>query len=148
MRMEKEMDKVYFLLEEKELEPYGVTLEQLRLMKPFKADIVDDLADKAFREYGRHYDYEFGKMKITAFARHVMISMTEKSNIVYLENSYTEEEKIIDGIQEIYRYLPDDKVYTGVMDAEERRELLEKLRSEEGRELIREDVRKYGGYSI
>lgn len=148
MRMEKEKDKVYFLLEEKELEPYDVTLEQFRLMKPFKADIVDDLADKALKEYGKHYDYEFGKMKITVFASHVMISMTEKSNIVYLENSYTEEEKIIDGIQGIYRYLPDDKIYTGVMDAEERRELLEKLRGEEGRELIREDVRKYGGYSI
>ncbi len=143
MRMEKDKDKVYFLLEETELEPYDVTMEQLRLMKPFKANILDDLADKAYKEYGKQYEYEFSNMKITVFARNVLISMTEKSNVVYLENEYTEEESIIDGLQEIYRYLPDDKILTGIMDVEERRELLEKLRSEEGRELIREDVRKY-----
>lgn len=148
MRIEREKDKVYFLLEENELEVYDVTLEQLRLMKPFKADILDYLAQKAHIEYGKEYEYEFSKMKITVFAKHVLISMTEKSNVVHIENDFTEQEAIVDGLQELYRYLPDDKIHMGIMDVVDKKKLLTLYRRDEGKELIREEIRKFGGLDI
>ena len=139
MEMQREENRVYFFVKEEELEPFGVTLEQMRLRKPFKVDILDYLADKAFQEYGKKYDYEWSNMKFEVFSNFVLIRMTEKSNIVYLENDYIEEETIIDGIQDLFRSLPDEMINTGIMDVKEKRELLDAYRSEEGRELIREE---------
>lgn len=61
-----------------------------------KEDIVLALAEKAHKEYGKEYEFECTKMTIQTMDNHVLITMTEKSNIVYLENEFTEEESMQD----------------------------------------------------
>jgi len=58
--------------------------------------------------------------------------------IVYLENDFTEEESIVEGIQGIFRSLPDEKIYMGLMDEEEKRRVLAEMRSDEGKDIIRD----------
>lgn len=77
-------------------------------------------------------------MQIQTFENTVLITLTEKDNIVYLENDFTEEESIVEGIQGIFRSLPDEKIYMGLMDEEEKRRILAEIRSDEGRDLIKE----------
>lgn len=54
-------------------------------------------------------------MQIQTFENTVLITLTKKDNIVYLENNFTEEESIVEGI---FRSLPDEKIYMGLMDEE------------------------------
>ena len=77
-------------------------------------------------------------MQIQTFENTVLIILTEKDNIVYLENEFTEEESIVEGIQGIFRSLPDEKIYMGLMDEEEKRRVLAKMRSDEGKGIIRD----------
>lgn len=77
-------------------------------------------------------------MQIQTFENTVLIILTEKDNIVYLENEFTEEESIVEGIQGIFRSLPDEKIYMGLMDEEEKRRVLAKMRSDEGKDIIRD----------
>ncbi len=77
-------------------------------------------------------------MQIQTFENTVLITLTEKDNIVYLENDFTEEESIVEGIQGIFRSLPDEKIYMGLMDEEEKRRILAEIRSDEGRDIIKE----------
>ena len=77
-------------------------------------------------------------MQIQTFENTVLIILTEKDNIVYLENEFTEEESIVEGIQGIFRSLPDEKIYMGLMDEEEKRRVLAKMRSDEGNDSMRD----------
>ena len=77
-------------------------------------------------------------MQIQTFENTVLITLAEKDNIVYLENDFTEEESIVEGIQGIFRSLPDEKIYMGLMDEEEKRRGLAEMRSDEGRDIIKE----------
>lgn len=77
-------------------------------------------------------------MQIQTFENTVLIILTEKDNIVYLENEFTEEESIVEGIQGIFRSLPDEKIYMGLMDEEEKRRVLAEMRSDEGKDIIRD----------
>lgn len=100
--------------------------------------IILELAKKAYDEYGKEYKFEGTNMQIQTFENTVLITMTEKDNIVYLENEFTEEESIVEGIQGIFRSLPDEKIYMGLMDEEEIRRVLAEIRSDEGRDIIKE----------
>lgn len=77
-------------------------------------------------------------MQIQTFENTVLITLTEKDNIVHLENDFTEEESIVEGIQGIFRSLPDEKIYMGLMDEEEKRRVLAEMRSDEGKGIIRD----------
>lgn len=138
MKMGVVQNKVWYLLDEEELLPYGVTLNQFRERKPFKEKIILELVKKAYDEYGKVYKFEGTNMQIQTFENTVLITMTEKDNIVYLENEFTEEESVVEGIQGIFRSLPDEKIYMGLMDAEEKRRILAEMRSDEGRSMIKE----------
>lgn len=138
MKMGVVQNKVWFLLDEEELLPYEVTLDQFRERKPFKENIVLELVKKAYHEYGKVYKFEGTKMQIQTFENTVLITLTEKDNIVYLENEFTEEESIVEGIQGIFRSLPDEKIYMGLMDEEEKRMMLAEMRSDEGKGIIRD----------
>lgn len=142
MKMGVVQNKVWFLLDEEELLPYEVTLVQFRERKPFKENIILELAKKAYDEYGKEYKFEGTNMQIQTFENTVLITLTEKDNIVYLENEFTEEESIVEGIQELLRSLPDEKIYLEVEDVDKKHRLLEKLRSNEGRIMIKEKFLK------
>lgn len=136
-------NKVWFALDESELIPYDVTIEQFRDMKPFKEDIVVELAKKAYQKYGKKYEFEGTKMRIETAGNTVYITMTEKSNIIYLDNDYTEEESIVSGLQEMIRFVPDERINLGISDEKEKKRILEKMRSDEGRDLVREYFSKF-----
>ena len=136
MKMGAEQNKVWFLLDKDELLPYDVTLTQFRERKPIKENIFLELVKKAYDEYGKEYKFEGTNMQIQTFENTVLIILTEKDNIVYLENEFTEEESIVEGIQGIFRSLPDEKIYMGLMDEEEKRRVLAKMRSDEGKGII------------
>ena len=138
MKMGAEQNKVWFLLDKDELLPYDVTLTQFRERKPIKENIFLELVKKAYDEYGKEYKFEGTNMQIQTFENTVLIILTEKDNIVYLENEFTEEESIVEGIQGIFRSLPDEKIYMGLMDEEEKRRVLAKMRSDEGKHIIRD----------
>ena len=138
MKMGAEQNKVWFLLDKDELLPYDVTLTQFRERKPIKENIFLELVKKAYDEYGKEYKFEGTNMQIQTFENTVLIILTEKDNIVYLENDFTEEESIVEGIQGIFRSLPDEKIYMGFMDEEEKRRVLAKMRSDEGKDIIRD----------
>lgn len=138
MKMGAEQNKVWFLLDKDELLPYDVTLTQFRERKPIKENIFLELVKKAYDEYGKEYKFEGTNMQIQTFENTVLIILTEKNNIVYLENEFTEEESIVEGIQGIFRSLPDEKIYMGLMDEEEKRRVLAKMRSDEGKDIIRD----------
>lgn len=138
MKMGAEQNKVWFLLDKDELLPYDVTLTQFRERKPIKENIFLELVKKAYDEYGKEYKFEGTNMQIQTFENTVLIILTEKDNIVYLENEFTEEESIVEGIQGIFRSLPDEKIYMGFMDEEEKRRVLAKMRSDEGKDIIRD----------
>ena len=138
MKMGAEQNKVWFLLDKDELLPYDVTLTQFRERKPIKENIFLELVKKAYDEYGKEYKFEGTNMQIQTFENTVLITLTEKDNIVYLENEFTEEESIVEGIQGIFKSLPDEKIYMGLMDEEEKRRVLAKMRSDEGKDIIRD----------
>ena len=138
MKMGAEQNKVWFLLDKDELLPYDVILTQFRERKPIKENIFLELVKKAYDEYGKEYKFEGTNMQIQTFENTVLIILTEKDNIVYLENEFTEEESIVEGIQGIFRSLPDEKIYMGFMDEEEKRRVLAKMRSDEGKDIIRD----------
>lgn len=138
MKMGAEQNKVWFLLDKDELLPYDVTLTQFRERKLIKENIFLELVKKAYDEYGKEYKFEGTNMQIQTFENTVLIILTEKDNIVYLENEFTEEESIVEGIQGIFRSLPDEKIYMGLMDEEEKRRVLAKMRSDEGKDIIRD----------
>ena len=138
MKMGAEQNKVSFLLDKDELLPYDVTLTQFRERKPIKENIFLELVKKAYDEYGKEYKFEGTNMQIQTFENTVLITLTEKDNIVYLQNDFTEEESIVEGIQGIFRSLPDEKIYMGLMDEEEKRRVLAKMRSDEGKDIIRD----------
>lgn len=106
MKMGIVQNKVWFLLDDEELLPYEVTLDQFRERKPFKENI-------AYDEYGKEYRFEGTNMQIQTFENTVLITLAEKDNIVYLENDFTEEESIVEGIQGIFRSLPDERFTWG-----------------------------------
>lgn len=129
------------LLSEPELNKYNVTVEHMAEHKPFPAKIIEDLMEKAASKYDMEFDIDCCKLNIQRYGdMNIYISFIEKSNIVYLENDYIEEERIVDGIQQIYKDLPDESIYCGLMEVEEKRKFLETLRSEKGREIIRRDL--------
>ena len=138
MKMGAEQNKVWFLLDKDELLPYDVTLTQFRERKPIKENIFLELVKKAYDEYGKEYKFEGTNMQIQTFENTVLIILTEKDNIVYLENEFTEEESIVEGIQGIFRSLPDEKIYMGFMDEEEKRRVLAEMRSDGGKGIIRD----------
>ena len=131
-------NKAWFLLDKDELLPYDVTLTQFRERKPIKENIFLELVKKAYDEYVKEYKFEGTNMQIQTFENTVLITLTEKDNIVYLENEFTEEESIVEGIQGIFKSLPDEKIYMGLMDEEEKRRVLAEMRSDEGKGIIRD----------
>ena len=97
--------------------------------------------EKAASEYHMGFDIDYCRLNIQRYDdMNIYISFVEKSNIVYLENEYIEEEKITNGLQQLLQELPEESIYCELMEVEEKRNFLETVRSEEGCEIIRRDM--------
>ena len=132
MLMRRTDDLIEVLMSDRELGAYNLTVEHIAQRKPFPVKLIEDLMDKASVEYSMDFDIDDCSLIIERYGEmNVYISFREKSNIIYLENDYTETERIIDGIQSLYRELSDESIYCGIMDVEEKRKYLELMRSEE-----------------
>ena len=130
---------VYFYVDEEYLKKYGLELKTFRYKRPFQTDIFDDLLDKAVKEYGVVFPEYAVPKSIRVRGNIVIFEVEEKSNIIQLENKYIEKEHIAREIWELFRTLPNETIYMGMMDEKKKRELLEKIRSEKGIEYIRKN---------
>ncbi len=139
MQIHKGKDIVFFTLYDEDLFPYGIDVNHILNLKPFKEKLILDLKDAGEKEYGKKLDCDICKIIPNADGKAVVFGIAEKSNIYFIENEFTEEERIIDGIQEMFQFLPDDRIDMGIMDVEEKKAYLELLRSKEGREIIRQE---------
>lgn len=137
--MLKGKDIVYFTLYDEDLFPYGIDVNHVLNMKPFTEKLLFDLMEAGEKEYGKKLECNIRKIFPDAGRKAVVIGVPEKSNIYFINNEFMEEERIIDGIQGMFQFLPDDRIDTGIMDVEEKRAYLELLRSEAGREIIRQE---------
>jgi len=139
MKMLKGKDIVYFTLYDEDLFPYGIDVNHVLNMKPFTEKLLFDLMEAGEKEYGKKLECNIRRIFPDAGRKAVVIGVPEKSNIYFIDNEFMEEERIIDGIQGMFQFLPDDRIDTGIMDVEEKRAYLELLRSEAGREIIRQE---------
>lgn len=137
--MLKGKDIVYFTLYDEDLFPYGIDVNHVLNMKPFTEKLLFDLMEAGEKEYGKKLECNIRRIFPDAGRKAVVIGIPEKSNIYFIDNEFMEEERIIDGIQGMFQFLPDDRIDTGIMDVEEKRAYLELLRSKAGREIIRQE---------
>ena len=141
MQMRRTDSLIEVLMSEPELSEYNVTVEQMAQHKPFPSKIIEDLMEKVASEYAMEFDIDHCRLNIQRYGdMNIYISFVEKSNIVYLQNEYIEEEEITNGLQQLLQELPEESIYCGLMEVEEKRNFLETVRSEEGREIIRRDM--------
>lgn len=139
MQHQRQSDRVLFMLEEEDLAKYDLTLEHMRQRKPFTEKLVMDIIDIAHETYDMDFDIDCCGLDIIVYERDLVMSIREKSNIIQLENDFIEEENIISGLHQLFRDLPNEKINVGIMDVDKKRKLLEELRSEAGREIIRRE---------
>lgn len=137
MRIERtDSGRIYFYVDKEYLEKYGLEIETFRTGRPFKADIFDSLLDKAEKEYGTKFGKSATPVSISVKENAVIFEVKEKSNIVQMENEYMENEMIAKGIWGLLHTLPDEKINMGIIDADEKRELLEQIRNDESMQYI------------
>ncbi len=139
MEIQRGNDIVYFTLYDDDLLQYGIDVKHLLNLKPFTEKLLFDLMEVGEKEYGKKLECNIRKIFPDISGKAVVIGVPEKSNLYFIQNEYMEEECIIDGIQELFQFLPDDRIDMGIMDVEEKKAYLELLRSEEGREIIRQE---------
>ena len=130
---------VYFKLYDEDLLKYGINVEHLQKKKPFTEKLLFDLMQYGNEQYGIKLECRIKDIISDTLEHAVVISIPQKSNIYVVQNEWLEEECIIDGIQEIFRTLPDEQIEVGDMTDEEKAEYLKLLRSDEGRSIVRDN---------
>lgn len=139
MKTIKNGEVVYFKLYDEDLLKYGINVEHLQKKKPFTEKLILDLIQYGNKKYGIELDCSIKDIISDNWDKAVVISIPQKSNIYFVQNEWMEEECIIDGIQEIFRTLPDERIEVGDMTDSEKAEYLKLLRSDEGRNIIRDN---------
>lgn len=139
MKTVKNRDIVYFKLYDEDLLKYGISVEYLQKKKPFTEKLLFDLMKYGNEQYGIKLECGIKDIISDYFEHAVIISIPQKSNFYVVQSEWLEEECIIDGIQEIFRTLSDDRIEVGDMTEEEKTEYLKLLRSDEGRSIIRDN---------
>ncbi len=130
--------EVKFYLDVDFLSQYELDFETFEKKKPFTAKIVDDLLNLANEKYGLNFD-EYDTPKAIYFAENRVVMVFEKRNQDCFETEDNEELEVMKGIREIFRFLPDEKIYFGEMEVEEKRKLLEQIRNDDNMTYIREN---------
>ena len=130
--------EVKFYLDIAFLSQYELDIETFEKGKPFTAKIVDDLLNFANEKYGLSFDESDTPKAVYVVADYVVM-VFEKRNQIYFESEEIEEFEIMKGIRELFRFLPDEKIYFGIMEIEEKRKLLEEIRNDDNMTYIREN---------
>lgn len=60
-----------------------------------------------------------------------------------MQSEENEELQIMKGIRELFRFLPDEKIYLEIMEIGEKRKLLEEIRNDDNMTYIRENFFMY-----
>lgn len=130
--------EVKFYLDIAFLSQYGLDFETFEKRKPFTAKIVDDLLNFANEKYELNFD-ESDTPKAVYVVADCVVMVFEKRNQDYMESEENEELEVMKGIREIFRFLPDEKIYFEIMEVEEKRKLLEEIRNDDNMTYIREN---------
>lgn len=133
-----ENKRVVAALNDFELEKYGYNVKWFKDKKPFKEQVMLDIFAEATAKYNMKFDIDDCRLSIDTCLNTVLFSFSEKSNLIYLDNDYIQDEAVVNGIHRIFQELPDEQIDMGIMDVEEKKCRLQELRSEKGKELIRE----------
>ncbi|MDE6015503.1 MAG: hypothetical protein K2H41_07400 [Acetatifactor sp.] len=134
--------EVKFYLDIAFISQYELDFETFEKRKPFTAKIVDDLLNLANEKYGLDFD-EYDTPKAVYVAEDRVVMVFEKRNQDYFETEENEELEIMKGIREIFRFLPDERIYFEKMEIEEKRKLLEEIRNDDNMTYIRENFMMY-----
>ena len=89
-------------------------------------------------KYGLNFD-EFDTPKAVYVVADHVVMVFEKRNQIYFESEGNEEFEIMKGIRKLFRFLPDEKIYFGIMEIEEKRKLLEEIRNDDNTTYIKEN---------
>ena len=130
--------EVKFYLDIDFLSQYKLDIETFEKGKPFTAKIIDDLLIFANQKYRLNF-YESDTPKAVYVVAGRVVMDFEKRNQIYFESEENEEFEIMKGIRELFRFLPDEKIYFGIMEIEEKRKLLEEIRNDDNMTYIREN---------
>lgn len=130
--------EVKFYLDTAFISEYGLDFETFEKRKPFAAKIVDDLLNFANEKYRLDFD-EYDTPKAVYVAEDRVVMVFEKRNQEYFEPEGNEELEVMKGIREIFRFLPDEKIYFEKMEIGEKRKLLEEIRNDDNMTYIREN---------
>ncbi len=130
--------EVKFFLDGAFLSLYELEFETFEKGKPFRAEIVDDLLNYANDKYGLNFD-ETDTPKAIYVVADCVVMVFEKSNQNCFQSEEDEELQIMKGIRELFRFLPDEKIYLGIMEIEKKRKLLEEIRNDDNMTYIREN---------
>ena len=128
--------KVMFYLDAAFLSQYKLDIETFEKGKPYTAQIVDDLLNFANEKYGLDFDESDTPKAVYVEADRVAM-VFEKRNLIYFESEENETFEIMKGIKELFRFLPDEKIYFGIMEIEKKRKLLEEIRNDDDLTYIR-----------
>ena len=129
---------VKFYLDIAFLSQYELDIETFEKRKPFTARIVDDLLNYANEKYGLDFDGSDTPKAVYAVAESIVV-VFEKRNQICFKSEENEEFKIMKSIRKLFRSLPDEKIYFGMMEIEEKRRLLEEIRNDDDMAYIREN---------
>ena len=133
-----EEKRVVAALNEFELAKYGYDVKWFKDRKPFKEQLLIDIFAEATAKYNMKFDIDDCRLSIDSCLNTVIFSFSEKSNLIHLDNDYIQDEAVVNGIHRMFRELPDEQIDMGIIDVEEKKRRLQELRSDEGKELIRE----------
>lgn len=131
--------RVKAALNVEELAKYGYDVKWFEERKPFKEEIILDAFAAATEKYGMDFLFEDCKLSIDTCLNSVILSFSAKSNIVYLDNDFIQDEEVVHGIHRLFSELPDEKINMGIMDVNEKKKRLEELRGDGGKDIIREE---------
>ena len=129
--------KVRFYLDTAFLSKYELNIETFEKGKPFTAKIVDDLLNFANEKYGLYFDESDTPKAVYVVPDHAVM-VFEKRNLIYFESEENEKFEIMKGIRELFRFLPGEKIYFGIMEIEGKRKLLEEIKNDDNMTYIRE----------
>lgn len=130
--------EVKFYLDTAFISEYGLDFETFEKRKPFATKIIDDLLNFANEKYRLNFD-EYDTPKAVYVAEDRVVMVFEKRNQDCMESEENEELEVMKGIREIFRFLPDEKIYFEKMEIEEKRKLLEEIRNDDNMTYIREN---------
>lgn len=133
-----ENKRVVAALNDFELEKYGYNVKWFKDKKPIKEQVMLDIFAEATAKYNMKFDIDDCRLSIDTCLNTVFFSFSEKSNLIYLDNDYIQDEAVVNGIHRMFQELSDEQIDMGIMTVEEKKRRLQELRSEKGKELIGE----------